>query len=95
MSIYNVDTMADKDIRIRSSVGRWGNSAAVRLPATLLAQANFSSQQPIDLVLSNGRIILEPVAAPEFDLAELLAQVTPENLHGEIDFGAPVGKEAF
>jgi antitoxin MazE len=95
MSIYNVDTMANKDIRIRASVGRWGNSAAVRLPATLLAQANFSAQQPIDLVLSNGRIILEPVAALEFDLTELLAQVTPENLHGEIDFGAPVGKEAF
>ena len=95
MSIYNVDTMANKDIRIRASVGRWGNSAAVRLPATLLAQANFSAQQPIDLVLSNGRIILEPVAATEFDLTELLAKVTPENLHGEIDFGAPVGKEAF
>ena len=95
MSIYNVDTMASKDIRIRASVGRWGNSAAVRLPATLLAQANFSAQQPIDLVLSNGRIILEPVATEEFDLAELLAKVTPENLHHEIDFGAPVGKEAL
>ena len=95
MRIYNVDTMANKDIRIRASVGRWGNSAAVRLPATLLAQANLSAQQPIDLVLSNGRIILEPVAAPEFDLAELLARVTPENLHREMDFGAPVGKETL
>jgi hypothetical protein len=26
-------------------------------------------------------------------LDELLAQITPENLHGEIDFGNPVGRE--
>jgi len=32
-------------------------------------------------------------AAPRFSLAELLAGVTPENLHGEVDIGAPIGKE--
>ena len=26
-------------------------------------------------------------------LDELLAQITPESLHGEIDFGNPVGRE--
>jgi len=25
----------------------------------------------------------------------LLAGITPENLHAEVDFGAPVGKEAL
>ena len=93
MSIYNVDTMTNKDIRIRASIGKWGNSAAVRLPATLMTQANFSDKQPIDLVLQDGRIILEPVAAPDLNLDELLAQITPENIHVEIDFGQPVGRE--
>jgi len=93
MRIYNVDTMSTKDIRIRATVGRWGNSAAVRLPAMLMAQANFSAQQPIDLVVSEGRIILEPVTAPEMNLNNLLEQITQENLHGEIDFGKPVGRE--
>ena len=93
MSIYNVDTMGEEDVRIRTTVGKWGNSAALRLPATLMAQANLSSQQPVDLVLSKGRIILEPVATEELKLADLLAQVTPESLHGEIDFGLAVGRE--
>ncbi|NCC29510.1 MAG: PbsX family transcriptional regulator, partial [Gammaproteobacteria bacterium] len=30
-----------------------------------------------------------------YDLAELLAGITPENLHAEVDFGGPVGKEAL
>lgn len=94
-SIYNVETMKDKDIKIPATVGKWGNSAAVRLPAAIMTQANFTAQQPINILLSKGRIILEPVKAPEFDLDEMLAQIKPEHLHGEIDFGGPVGKEIF
>jgi antitoxin MazE len=93
MSIYNVETMSDKDIRLRATVGKWGNSAAVRIPATLLAQANLTDKQAIDLVLSDGKITLEPVTKQELNLEDLLAQITPNNLHGEVEFGKPVGKE--
>ena len=93
MSIYNVDTMTDKEIRVRAAIGKWGNSAAVRLPATLMTQANFSAQQPVDILLSKGRIILERVNSLEFDLDDMLAQITPETLHGEFDLGGPVGQE--
>jgi len=30
-----------------------------------------------------------------YDLDELLSRVTPDNLHGEIDNGEPVGREVF
>jgi len=30
-----------------------------------------------------------------YDLDELLSRVTPDNLHGEIDSGEPVGREVF
>ena len=93
MSIYNVETMSDKDIRLRATVGKWGNSAAVRIPATLLAQANLTDKQAIDLVLSDGKITLEPVTKQELNLEDLLAQITPSNLHGEVEFGKPIGKE--
>jgi len=32
-------------------------------------------------------------AEKKCDLKGLLAGITPENLHTEVDFGAPVGKE--
>lgn len=40
-----------------------------------------------------GRIVIEPIRTNRYDLAQLLAGITPENLHTEIDFGAPAGKE--
>ena len=95
MSIYNVETMSDKDIRLRATVGKWGNSAAVRIPATLLTQANLSDKQAIDLVLSDGKITLEPVTKQDLNLEDLVAQITPNNLHSEVEFGEPIGKEIF
>ena len=95
MSIYNVETMSDKDIRLRATVGKWGNSAAVRIPATLLAQANLTDKQAIDLVLSDGKITLEPVTKQDLNLEDLVAQITPNNLHSEVEFGEPIGKEIF
>ena len=35
------------------------------------------------------------VPAEDASLEEMLAQITPENLHGEADWGAPVGKEVW
>jgi antitoxin component of MazEF toxin-antitoxin module len=31
----------------------------------------------------------------KLDLARLLDEITPENLHSAADFGAPVGKESL
>lgn len=46
----------------------------------------------IEIVPDGDTLMLRKQA---FDLASLLDQVTPENLHGEVDTGAPQGKEAW
>jgi antitoxin component of MazEF toxin-antitoxin module len=33
--------------------------------------------------------------AKKYSLAQLIAEVTPETIHAEIDFGPPLGKEAW
>ena len=43
--------------------------------------------------VSKGRIVIEPITSIEYRLDDLLAAITPDNCHGEIDFGKPVGKE--
>ena len=35
------------------------------------------------------------VADDEADLDELLSRLTPDNVHDEVNFGAPVGNEAL
>ena len=78
---------------MRVMVKKWGNSASVRIPAGIMEAARLSLDAPVDVREEGGRIVIEPIRSNEYDLAQLLADITPENLHNEIDFGAPVGKE--
>ena len=49
--------------------------------------------QQVDVREERGRIIIEPVRAPAFDLASLVAGITDENRHSEIESSGPVGNE--
>ena len=80
---------------MRVQVKRWGNSASVRIPASVMAAAALRIDQEVDVREDNGKVVIEPVRAPAYDLDALLAQVTPENLHDPVDWGAAVGREAW
>lgn len=76
-------------------VRKWGNSAAVRIPAAVLAEAGLEIDQPVEIRQQGGRIIIEPVRKLRFELDDLLAEIRPDNLHDPIDTGPPVGREVW
>ena len=77
-------------------VKKWGNSASVRIPVAVMKAVNLSLDETVDVHEEGGRIVIEPVrTTPKYDLSQLLAGITPENLHAEVNFGPAVGKEAF
>ena len=78
---------------MRAIVRKWGNSASVRIPAGIMEAAHLGLDDPVDIHEEDGRIVIEPIRTNKYDLAQLLAEITPENLHTEVDFGTPVGKE--
>jgi antitoxin MazE len=80
---------------MRTVVRKWGNSASVRIPAAVMQAAHLDLDEAVDVREESGRIIIEPAQRKEYDLAELVKQITVENLHDEADFGRPVGKEAL
>jgi len=80
---------------MRLEVKKWGNSAAVRIPASLMASARLEIDQTVDVREDNGRIVIEPVLAPAYDLDDLLEQMTPDTFPEEVDFGQPVGNEIW
>lgn len=80
---------------MRTIVEKWGNSAAVRMPAAVMEEARLEVGQPVEVRVEAGCIVIEPLTAPEFSLDELLAGLTPENLHEEESFGALVAREVF
>jgi antitoxin MazE len=40
-------------------------------------------------------MIVEPTKEQNYSLEDLLARVTKKNLHSEVDFEAPLGKEVW
>ncbi len=78
---------------MKAVVKKWGNSAAVRLPAAIMESAKLKLDQELDIREENGVIVIEPAVTDEATLAELVAAITDENTHDVVDFGADIGEE--
>jgi len=76
-------------------IRKWGNSPALRLPSAALKEAGYQLEQKVNLIVSRGRIIIQPSEKVEYDLDALVAGITAGNTHSEFSFGKPVGKEVF
>ena len=57
------------------SVKKWGNSAAVRIPAAVLADAKIELDQPVEVREERGRIVIEPVRRKMFAIRDLVAGI--------------------
>jgi len=79
-------------VDVRVEVQKWGNSAAVRVPAPALKDAGMQVGQSLELRVEGGRLVLEPATE---SLEDLLAKMTPENRHGLALEGSSVGAEAW
>jgi antitoxin MazE len=76
-------------------IKKWGNSASVRIPASVMAAAALTIDQGVDVREEDGRVIIEPARIPVYDLDALLDRMTPDTFPEETDFGAPVGNEVW
>lgn len=80
---------------METKLAKWGNSVAVRLPKAALAQSSLHSGDKLTVsVEKDGRIVLTP-ARRKLRLMELVEGITPENQHGDVDWGRPAGKEPW
>jgi antitoxin component of MazEF toxin-antitoxin module len=71
------------------AIAKWGHSAALRLPQSVLKQISRAIGDQLTMKVEGSKIILEP-AGPS--LEQLLAQITPENRHVEA-FNDKAGNE--
>lgn len=78
---------------MQTQIKKWGNSAVVRLPATMLAQLNLTVGSPVDLKTEGNRLVIEPILNREYKLSDLLDGITPENQHGSADLAEAIGRE--
>lgn len=71
------------------------NDAFVRIPKSVLRAAQLRIGQTVEVRAEDGRIIVESLSKPHYDLNELVKGITSKNRHKLIDFGAPVGNEVW
>ena len=80
---------------METRVKKWGNSLAIRIPKALAAEIGLDDNSPVELSLAEGRLIVSPLYQIGYSLEQLLAQVTEENVHRQVDTGPAVGGEVW
>jgi len=80
---------------MQTKIKKWGNSLALRIPKTFALSAKLKQDELVDLSIDKEKIVITLIGDKEYSLGELLKGISESNLHGEIDTGAPVGKEIW
>ena len=60
-----------------------------------MVAASLSIDQSVEVREEGGCVIIEPLRTPGYDLGRLLAQMKPGTFPDEVDFGQPIGGEAW
>jgi antitoxin MazE len=81
---------------MRTTIARWGNSTALRLPKAVVEELHLTPGQQVEVTVEAGEARLKPVRAPRVTLEELMAEADRigwENAPETIDWGPDVGSE--
>ncbi|MCX5995891.1 MAG: AbrB/MazE/SpoVT family DNA-binding domain-containing protein [Chloroflexi bacterium] len=80
---------------MRTRVQKWGNSLALRIPKSFANEVGLQRETSVEISLADGKLVITPVTKPKLTLKQLLAKVTKENLHHEVDTGPATGNETW
>jgi antitoxin MazE len=79
---------------MNTQIRKWGNSLAVRIPGIYAKELDLKEGVELEMTRVDGGLLLQ-ARKRAYTLEELLQQIKPENIHGETDWGAAVGGEAW
>ena len=68
---------------MKEIIKKWGNSPALRLPSSVMELAQLTLGEAVNVNVLNGKIVIEPIVSKKTRLDELLAGITPDNIHAE------------
>jgi antitoxin MazE len=82
-------------IIMQTRIQKWGNSLAVRIPKAFVKEAHVAYGTPVDLSVTDGKIVIDPHTQPEYRLEDLLKGISKKNIHAEVETGDAVGREVW
>lgn len=78
---------------MNTTIQKWGNSLALRIPASFTREAHLHKGSEVDVLLTTGKIVIVPKKPKKYVLSEMVKAITKDNVHTEVDWGAPRGRE--
>ena len=78
---------------MKATVQRWGNCLAIRIPRAYARDLAIDEGSEVEVSVAGPSLVVTPSSTPS--LNALLAAITDENLHAEIDTGPGQGREAW
>ncbi len=82
-------------MRNETTVSKWGNSLAVRIPQAIAREARLNEGDCLALAVDRQGSIVLRSAQKRYQLSELVSGITPKNRHRETQWGPPKGKESW
>lgn len=73
---------------MRGVIRKWGNSAAIRLPSSMLKSLRVGIDDLMEMRVERNCLVLQPVRTQEYTLTQLVGAIKSANTHEEIDFGS-------
>lgn len=77
-----------------TTIQKWGNSQAVRIPKALLEKAKLGNNDKVKIRVENGNLVISPVKQHK-TLKERIAEYNGDYRCNEWDTGKPLGKEVW
>ena len=80
-----------------TKVQKWGNSQGLRLAKQVLADAGIAVGDDVDVTARDGVIVIAPArhVRGKRSLEELVSRIPKNYKTAEVDWGEPVGREAW
>ena len=80
---------------MRTTAQKWGNSLAIRVPKSVADEAGLKVKDDLDIEVRKGALVLRPHRRRVYRLEDLVKGITSRNIHKEIPFVEPMGREAL
>lgn len=79
-----------------TTIQKWGNSLAVRLPSGVMREQSLRAGTRVSVHAEDGCIVIREIEdrAP-VRLSELVSKISAHNLHREVSWGKARGKEVW
>lgn len=73
-------------------VKKWGSSLGIVIPKVIAKDLNLKDGSSLEIKDKNGNIIISP---KKNSLSEMISKISDSNIHNEVEFGNPSGKEIW